>query len=267
MKKLFVLILNLALVIAAVCVPCGTASSSFADTPAAYATPDNSEIISAIRGDFKGGNVSDDFAIGGNYETAGGLLIKDGFIRTEKKARYFLVYAEIYAENSVIFTVGEKELTINLKDSCALFGGETENFAKKNYGGDPLLLRVEAINGVLTVGIKAPFEASDSIYKNVASFGYDAGYVKLGFKTGDGAAELFTFRVFAYDSNFTPEHHDYDEITDAVPERVKKPVKNPKNGSLAIWLAAGGGALVLIVGAVVLSVALSKKKRRQAKGE
>ena len=68
--------------------------------------------------------------------------------------------------------------------------------------------------------------------------------------------------IYPYDSNFTPEHHDYSATEDAPPQREQKPVKDDTNTStLTIVLIAVGAGVVLI--AVSVSIVIVIKKRRK----
>lgn len=254
MKKLFTLILTLMLAV----------------TPFVFSSDavfaEESEAVSVIRANFKSGEISDDFSLGGEYNLSGGLILNGGFIRTEKKGRYFLLYTEVYSETGIAVTFGESELVIDFKESRIVFGEKIASFGKKKYGGDSVLIRVESIGEILTVGIKTSYETLDVIYKNVASFDYGAQYGKIGLKSFGGAAEVYTFKLFPYDSDFVPEHHDYDEAEDAVPERVKKPVRNPK-GNKAVIIIAANGAVAAAAIAVITVFAVKKAKRRKSGDE
>lgn len=254
MKKLFILCISLIFSVSLLIFPAG----------AVYAQEE--EPVSVVRANFKEEKISDDFSLGGDYEFGGGLVLNGGFIRTEKKGRYFLLYAEVYAENGVAFTIGEKEAVIDFKESCVTFEGKTAAFGKKKYGGDSVLIRLEVIDKTLTVGIKTAYETLDSIYKNVASFDYEAEYAKIGIKSFGGAAEIYTFKLFPYESDFVPEHHDYDEVEDAVPERVKKPVRNPK-GNFTVIIIAACGVVVAAAATVIIVIAVKKAKRRKISDE
>lgn len=270
MKRIITFILTLSVLAAAMCL-CGV--TVYANESGV----DKSQIISVVRGDFCNGEVPSDFTTSGQYEWGEGLILKGGQVRTQKLARYFLSYLQVRIDGGMAFTIGDNKITIDTNAEQAegqptvTFNGDEQIFDRKNWNDDPVLIRVEYLDKRLSVGIRLSSEAVDVIYKDVAVFDYEGQYLQLGVclpeegqEQSANSVEILTFKVYPYDSNFTPDHHDYDEIEDATPQRDIKPVRNPKNKDLWLWIGCGGAALAVVAAVIVTVIVVKKKKGRNA---
>ena len=259
--KILNILLSAIAVCAAFCVVCFCAAPSLVRASAEEEQP-----IAAVRADFTKDTPSEEFSIDGDYSFLGGLNLKNGSVVTKKKAKYFLSYAEVKAD-LVRFTLGETTLEINFVTATATFGGETATFSRgidaESYG-DYLLFRAEVLDGKLTAGVKTAEETLDFVYKDLVAFDCDLPYGAIGFSADESGISVKTIKILPYESNFTPEHRDYDPVADALPERVKKPVKNQKNNA-KMWIFVAAGVAAIVVAAIVCAIVIFAKKRRKKK--
>lgn len=220
------------------------------------------EVVSVIRQDFTKGEKGDEFALDGEYTFSNGLKLNGGKITTVKKANYFLCYMQIKSEK-FSFCFGEEALNIDLINGKIEFGETISEIGRAVEEKETVLLRVEVIDDTLTVGVKSIDEALDFIYKDVFVVKYVPTYCKIGVSSIPETETVVEYmNIYPYDSNFTPEHHDYSATEDAPPQREQKPVKDDTNTStLTIVLIAVGAGVVLI--AVSVSIVIVIKKRRK----
>lgn len=250
MKKFFVILVCLLI-------------NVFSLFPTVLANADTSaeEVVSVIRQDFTTEDkIGDEFDLEGEYTFSNGLHLNGGKITTAKKANYFLCYFKIKSEN-FSFHFGEETLNINLVDGKIEFGETVSEIVRNVEEKEAVLWRVEVINDTLTVGFKTIDESVDFIYKDVFEVKYVPVYCKIGVSSVLETV-VESINVYPYDSNFIPEHHDYNEKEDSLPQRTQKPVKDGKNTLKIVLISVGTGVVLVGVG-VGVGIAIVVKKRRK----